>query len=357
MGGIKASNLSNIIFQIDGTIAFSDDIDAWPTYQGGQVLECFEFSNFYNVTFTSKSRLGLLNGRGAKWWGIPGIGFLLRGENRPRLFNIGNSQKILVEYLYFLDSPYWTFWGHEMDGLEVRYCNITAKRNNFDGHDFVDLSAFNTDGFDVTGRNVWIHDSSVWNQDDCFCVKDGSENMLFENLSASGLGLTIGSIGGSNVRNITFRNVHMPQTFKGIYLKFRNGGGNITDILYENIVMDEPEQWPIWIGPAQQTSDRNPCSAGPCSLCWPDIPFAKCDPVFNGFFGNITLRNVTINRPKKSAGVIMGPSKLPMQNIVFDGVVVNDAPSNKDNYYECEGVTNGLATGGTNPVPYCFKSN
>ena len=69
--------------------------------------------------------------------------------------------------------------------------------------------------------------------------------MLFERLSASGLGLTIGSIGGSNVRNITFRDVVMPQTYKGIYIKFRNGGGNITDVLYENIVMEEPEQWPI----------------------------------------------------------------------------------------------------------------
>ena len=76
---------------------------------------------------------------GSKWWGIPGIGYLLRGENRPRLFNIGNSKKILVENLYFLDSPYWTFWAHEMDGLEVRHSSVTAKRDNYDGHDFVDL--------------------------------------------------------------------------------------------------------------------------------------------------------------------------------------------------------------------------
>jgi hypothetical protein len=41
--------------------------------------------------------------------------------------------------------------------------------------------------------------------DDSFCVKDGSSNMLFERLTSSGLGLTIGSIGGSTVRNITFR--------------------------------------------------------------------------------------------------------------------------------------------------------
>ena len=53
------------------------------------------------------------------------------------------------------------------------------------------------------------------------------------------------------VRNITFRHARMVRTVKGIYMKFR-GDGNISDVLYENIVMDEPEQYAIWIGPAQQ---------------------------------------------------------------------------------------------------------
>jgi len=52
---------------------------------------------------------------------------------------------------------------HNVDGLEVRWCDIVAKRTNNDGHDLIDITAFNTDGFDVTGRNVWIHDCNVWN--------------------------------------------------------------------------------------------------------------------------------------------------------------------------------------------------
>ena len=145
-----------------------------------------------------------------------------------------------------------------------------------------------------------MHDCSVWNDDDSFCVKDGSENMLFERIRSSGLGLTIGSIGNSVVRNITFRDVYMYKTYKGIYMKvwiriririririahgdgrggeserrretrspvrafpthtkhicthttharaaccggkFRSDGGSVSDILYENIVMDEPTQ-------------------------------------------------------------------------------------------------------------------
>jgi hypothetical protein len=43
----------------------------------------------------------------------------------------------------------------------------------------------------------------------------------------------------------------MHHTEKGIYLKFRGDGGTIKDITYENIEMDSPEQYAIWIGPAQ----------------------------------------------------------------------------------------------------------
>ena len=38
-----------------------------------------------------------------------------------------------------------------------------------------------------------------------------------------------------------------PDRVKGIYMKFR-GDGLIEDVVYENIVMDSPEQYAIWIG-------------------------------------------------------------------------------------------------------------
>ena len=90
-----------------------------------------------------------------------------------------------------------------------------------------------------------------------FYFQGNSENMLFERITASGVGLTIGSIGNSHVNNITFRDCYMPHSFKGIYMKFRGGdtteGGRVSNVLYENIYMEAPEQWAIWIGPAQQS--------------------------------------------------------------------------------------------------------
>jgi len=188
-------------------------------------------------------------------------------------------------------------------------------------------------------------------------VKDGSENMLIERVKASGLGLTIGSIGGTTVRNITFRDCYMNNTVKGIYVKFREEGGYISDVLYENIVIDNPEQWAIWIGPAQQADTRNLCHPHPCSLCWPELPQAQCNAPVTGTFANLTLRNITINNPKKSPGVILANSSNPMTGLVFEDVVVSN-PGMKpwgDKYYYCEGVKSGKALGKTWPVPPCFN--
>jgi len=55
----------------------------------------------------------------------------------------------------------------------------------------------------------------------------------------------------------------MYNTFKGIYLKSRPGDegdtGEITDILYENIQINNASQWAIWIGP-QQAAFKGVCS-------------------------------------------------------------------------------------------------
>ena len=55
------------------------------------------------------------------------------------------------------------------------------------------------------------------------------------------------------MQNITFRDCVMPNSYKGLYLKSRPGGGTgeITDVLYERITINSPTQWAIWIGPQQ----------------------------------------------------------------------------------------------------------
>ena len=82
-----------------------------------------------NVTFTSNG-VGTLDGNGERWWGIPGIGFLVRKEDRPNLFKSENSTNLLVENLFLVDSPHWTFETKNVDGLEIRNVEIEARRTD-----------------------------------------------------------------------------------------------------------------------------------------------------------------------------------------------------------------------------------
>ena len=89
--------------------------------------------------------------------------------------------------------------------------------------------------------------------------------------------------------------------------------GRIEDVLYENITIDEPEQWPIWIGPAQQSDTTNLCYANPCSECWPNIPWATCNGVPMRQIKNLVLRNIEIRDPKYSTGVLLASNMFPME--------------------------------------------
>jgi polygalacturonase len=136
VGGIKVANLKNNIIHFDGTLKFTANTGSWPRDGNGRVLECFQFDNIDNVKFTSKS-VGVLDGSGEAWWGA--IGYAEFQENRPRLLNIGNSKNILIENILFKSSPYWTVWIYNVDGLEIRYSEVSNRRDSYDGHDYYNL--------------------------------------------------------------------------------------------------------------------------------------------------------------------------------------------------------------------------
>mmetsp|Transcript_2773 Transcript_2773/g.5697 ORF Transcript_2773/g.5697 Transcript_2773/m.5697 type:complete len:451 (-) Transcript_2773:29-1381(-) len=381
-GGVYASGLVDTTIELDGTVLFSSGRDGWPTEdcsRNGEVKECvvkailIENAKSLTLTTSKDDGRGLINGNGEKWWGY--VNYLRHGEDRPKLLTIRNATDVLVERWHFRQSAYHTFHADDVARVEIRHCSVDNRVNDQDSHGPLNLGALNTDGFDVSGKDIYIHDCSVWNQDDCFTIVPSSsaginaqctENILIENVEASGLGLTVGSIRPTKdhacIKNVTFRNAYMHHTFKGVYMKsaYSNDepgiSAEITDILYENITMDKPEQVPIWIGPAQEGDSDNACS-----IAWPTIKRAKCPaPLTTMSWNNITLRNILIKGSKVSPGIIFGNEDSPMDGVVFDNVVfdpvedLDDAKPWGDDYYYCKGV-NGVAKGGTNPVPPCFE--
>eukprot|EP01083_Nonionella_stella_P259044 884790_1 len=253
----------------------------------------------------------------------------------------------------------------------------------------------NTDGIDPIGENIYIHDCIILNDDDSIAVKppingkkgyvlngtipyECTRNVTVENIVATGFGLSIGSVGPNEnhpcVDNVKFSNVKMPGTGKGIYIKSNksdckgNVSSKISNILYENVHIKQPIWWPIWIGPQQQ-HEPHQSLGGACSLEYP-LHSSRCPTQGCASFENITLRNILIEDPLLSPGVILGNETNPMKNLVFDNVTMTvplkyylthgRLPFYTKRFpytgrFECANVANGISRG-SNPVPDCFET-
>ena len=68
-------------------------------------------------------------------------------------------------------------------------------------------------------------------------------------------------------RNVTFRNIYMPNTRKGIYVKVDSGHNEVRDVLYQNITVTNALQFPVMIGPIHQFAGpaRSEISTRTCS--------------------------------------------------------------------------------------------
>jgi polygalacturonase len=238
-----------------------------------------------------------VNGNGKIWWDEAIFGKLPGKDvdTRPRLILIESSADILVEKLTLLNSPFWTLTV-EAIRAEMGWINVLVDRKyqaellakatavldpstsvarrlrvefpfpndipDWVGRRIRQPQDLNTDGIDPIGTDIWIHDCIVQNADDSIAVKpppggnvtsllhgrfhyNCTRNVTIENMVLTGFGASIGSVGPSMfnpcVDQVVFRNITMPGTGKGIYIKSDAGsclGGNtsqITNILYVSL--------------------------------------------------------------------------------------------------------------------------
>ena len=403
-GGISAGNLVNVTLILGGTLRAVVDFDGWPIAGNINHQSYQPFIHFYNSNGlqikANVSQQGMIDGQGKEWWNRYTVGMLSAKERpgRPRLFQVSSCRNVLIENIEILNSPSWNLVLSGVDHAEVRGVTIRT-----DKHEIRKIKAerrrrrlrrlgivegpaasarrlytnlqpedLNTDGIDPSGKDVWIHDSAVYNDDDSIAVKptnsggpfsNCSQDMVIENTVLTGFGASIGSVPPSTqhncVRNITFRNISMPHTGKGVYVKSNptcaadgSKTSEITDITYEDITITDPLWWPVWIGPQQQQEPGSSLERK-CSLFFPLDD--RCPTQGCSTFTNIVLRNIKITNPVLSPGVILGNSTNPMKNIVLDGVVVeNPGTFPYEKNYLCE-YADVQVSGATTPVPSCKK--
>lgn len=357
-GGIFGNNLYNNTFIFNSDLIFQNNRRNWPKKvdKPEKYEDAIIFTNLTQVLFTSNKKdgtLGKIDGQGQAWWGY--LDYVINTNNRPKLFNIYESENIVYENIFLKDSPRFHFDAQDVLNLTVRNSKIDARYDhNQTTHTLHEISAFNTDGFDVAGKNIHIYNVEVFNEDDSIAVKQSkgnykkatcSENILIENSTLSGVGLTIGSITAHKyhtcVKNVLFRNIYMPKTLKGIYFKVRpdkdegDESGEISNILYENVTIVDPDQYPIWIGP-QQAYRFMESFRDPCPLVWGLFGNNKTencyvDPTIN--VSNITLKDIQVHNGKYSPGLIksnyqgLNPWKnINFQNVIFENPATHPFP-------------------------------
>ncbi|OAV96262.1 hypothetical protein PTTG_03469 [Puccinia triticina 1-1 BBBD Race 1] len=186
------------------------------------------------IAFTRCQNL-VVNGVGA----FHGYGDLYRpGGNlnhlpqRPRLVRFENCQDVDYSGFNLFDAPL--------------YHLVVALGTNFRIHNFR-ISSTNigaTDGIDVSGTNIHVHDVDIKTGDECVTAKSPMKGLLVERVSCINTdGCSIGSFGASGkgyiVEDVLYRHVNLTNASNGVVVKtYSSSQGTIRNITFTDFILD-----------------------------------------------------------------------------------------------------------------------
>ena len=369
LGGVVVEG-KQITFSMQGTLILVANFTTWPV-EGNRYLTFIHFFNSsVNVT---GSGTGYFEGKGISWWNKWIID--PPAANKPYLLQFYNCSNMHITGFSAHNSP-----GAYIvidDSINIEIFDIDIETDRKAKQEIRDRASkmtnltvqpedLNTGGINPSGRYIHVHDLRINNDDDSIAVKPlneqsiqgpCTEHLLFERLTLIGYGASIGSVPPNEYRhcvnNITFLDIDMPETGKGIYIKSNPHCGvsktcQLSNILYQNITITNPSWWAIWVGPQQQHEPGKKLDEK-CALDYPideHCPTQGC-----ADFRSIVLKDVTITNPRYSPGVFLGNVTNPME-ITLDNVNVHGGdifPFGHD--YKCENVN--MTVINSNPVPKC----
>lgn len=216
---------SSYTMQIDGTITI-----AFNTALSGTMIQ---WSNCDSITLTGS---GKILGQGSFW--RPNND-LSKYPNRPRLLRFQNCNNCKISGVTLNNSP--------MFHLTV------IGNNNVVSNMVVDADIIGeTDAFDMSGNNNYVHNVVVTNGDECVTVKSPTDGFIAENIVCHyTAGCNIGSFGnGANtaaVQNVYYKNVTMYNSDAGAQIKtYPNNLGTVKNITYDSFTLSSVD-YPIAI--------------------------------------------------------------------------------------------------------------
>ena len=217
-------NLTNITFYFHGNVFLHDDIQYWPQNSDSSYYNAFDIRDSQYITITG---FGTINGKGYNWWKDFLFGKIVR--QRPTIIYFKDSINLNINQLTLIDSPRFNIYCDNVVNLEVSFLKIWVnieqqkELTNTTIKLKLPIFPFNTDGVDVKGKHIHIHDIHISNYDDSICVKPSksntpsindhqmscSEDILVENIIIYlGAGLSIGSVSSQHkscIKNVIFK--------------------------------------------------------------------------------------------------------------------------------------------------------
>jgi polygalacturonase len=343
-----------------GNISAHANISDWGGSKKVKFPPLLRFESCWGVSLSGP---GFIAGNGYDWWWAR---LFSEYSYAPNLVEIADSSGVRVTGVTTENSPRFNFNLKNVSDVEISgvtiWTDVEGQREMLVSASMWDLDSnfptfpLNTDGIDIDGRDVYVHDVEVTNWDDSLCVKPGkvqeegcSQNHTYENaIIHFGVGASIGSIPPSDkincVRDITFRNISFDSPTKAIYLK-SNGGDTgsaiVENVHYEDIKANGSIWYPIYMGPQQQ---QEPDGRG--DGWWP-----ATNPLVS--FRNISIVNATFeNVIWPQAGVLRCNASNPCIDILLDNVSISGWNATE---WVCEHTIGEVI--GVTPVPQCMVNS
>jgi len=196
---VKLHDLNNVEIRVNGNLHLPKNMSVvrdevakdaglmltgmrWLSFSGTQV----SYKGTNNVTG------GWIEGYGQQYWDanpVNGTGI----ENRPKLIKWALEDSTIT-HLKVRKPPAWV---SSIEGNNIKVKDVFIDASTRPGGGF----PFNTDGFDVTAKNIEFKDMTILNGDDAIAINNGAENVTVQNVFAGGPGchgMSIGSLGKNN---------------------------------------------------------------------------------------------------------------------------------------------------------------
>lgn len=197
---------------------------------------------------------GWIYSYGQAWWDAnPANGTGIVG--RPHLMSFSSKQGSMQ----YFKSMKPIGWNVKVSGNDIAISDAII-----DAYSTTGSFPFNTDGFDVSGTNIAITNSVIYNGDDAIAVGDGSHNILFQHntIGYQTHGMSIGSLGSNaasvvNVSDVVFDdNTVINGVYAARFKSWQGGQGLAKNITWSNIRVYNVT-FPIFVTQTYLNQDTN----------------------------------------------------------------------------------------------------